>query len=209
MEEDDASKASAILSSYVNIDAVDDYASVASKATANEVDAGDGSVVSSGYAKMEEDDASKTSAILSSYVNIDAVDDDNFSVASKASVLSKFSVQTNISQIAAAVLPKMESLPWTTFLSLFIWAAIPAVVYLLLFTQMGFGESFYYALSQQFGGQAYIPTSILAGYGFVFYVLDVDQWNTKAGNVFRVLSIASMFVLFVIIVMLVSNFHMG
>lgn len=167
--------------------------------------AGDGSVVSSGYAKMEEDNALKTSAVSSSYVNMDAVDD-NASVTSKASVLSKFSVQSaNITQIAAAVLPKLERLPWTTFLSLSIWAAIPAVVYILLFTQMGFGESFYYTLSHQFGGQAYIPGSILAGYGFLFYILDIDQWNTKAGNVVRVLSIVSMFVLFVILIMLVSN----
>mmetsp|Transcript_13145 Transcript_13145/g.19666 ORF Transcript_13145/g.19666 Transcript_13145/m.19666 type:complete len:912 (+) Transcript_13145:99-2834(+) len=167
----------------------------------------DGSVVSSAYAKMEEDNASKTSAVSSSYVNMDVVDaDDCVSVTSKASVRSKFSVQSsNITQIAAAVLPKLEKIPLTTFLSLFVWAAIPAVIYLLLFTQMGFGESFYYALSHQFGGHAYIPATILAGYGFLFYILDIDQWNTRAGNVFRGLSMAAMFVLFVILIMLVSN----
>ena len=154
-------------------------------------DAGDGSVVSSSYANMEENNVSTTStAVSSSYVNMDVVDDDVVSVASKFSVQS-----SNITQIAAAVFPKLEKLPWTTFLSLFIWAAIPAVVYILLFTQMGFGESFYYALSHQFGGHAYIPASIMAGFGFFFYILDIDQWNTKVGNVFRGLSTAAMFVL--------------
>ena len=164
-------------------------------------DAGDGSVVSSSYANMEENNVSTTStAVSSSYVNMDVVDDDVVSVASKFSVQS-----SNITQIAAAVFPKLEKLPWTTFLSLFIWAAIPAVVYILLFTQMGFGESFYYALSHQFGGHAYIPASIMAGFGFFCYILDIDQWNTKVGNVFRGLSTAAMFVLFVILIMLVSN----
>lgn len=166
--------------------------------------------VSSGYAKMEDaktktdDTASKTPAVTSSYVNMDVVEpDDNVSVTSKT---SKFSMQSsNISQIAAAVFPKVEKIPMSTFASLFVWTAIPAVIYILLFTQMGFGESFYYTLSHQFGGHAYIPASILAGYGFLFYILDIDQWNTNAGNVFRGISIATMFVFFVILVMLVSN----
>ena len=158
----------------------------------------DGSVIS-GYAKMEDDAESKTPAVSSSYVNMDVVDD-NVSVISKISAKSN-----NIAQIATAVLPKIEKIPWTTFFSLFTWSIIPAVAYILLFTQMGYGESLYYSLSHQFGGHAYIPASILIGYGFVFYILDIDQWNTRAGNVFRGLSIATMFVLFVILVMLVSN----
>lgn len=186
------------------------------------------SVVSSGYTKMDEEEAntsyvsvaddnvsvaSKSSvqkksaapASLSTYVNMDVVDD-NVSVASKSSIRSKLSVQSSqINQIVAAVLPKMERLPWSTFLCLSMWCAIPAVVYILLFTQMGFGESFYYTLSHQFGGHAYIPAMILAGYGFFFYILDMDQWNTSAGNIIRIISVASMFVIFVILIMLVSN----
>lgn len=168
------------------------------------------------YVNMEDDASKKSvkSISLDGYVNIEnkvnmKEEDENISVVSatsKLSIRSKFSVQSsNITQMVSAVVPKLERLPWSTFLCLSIWCAIPAVVYILLFTQWGFGESFYYALSQKFGGSAYIPASILAGYAFLFYILDMDQWNTKVGDVIRVFSIASLFVLFVIVIMLISN----
>ena len=205
--DDDASSASALSWKAAEDGGLD----VSSSKTSSKVEDGvreDGSVVSSSYAKMEDDNATKTPApVSSSYVNMDVVEaGDNASVKSKVSMKSKFSVQSsNITQIAAAVLPKVEKIPLPTFISLFIWAAIPAAVYVLLFTRIGFGESFYYALSHQFGGHAYIPAIILGVYGFIFYILDIDQWNTTVGNVYRGLSMAAMFLLFVYLIMLVSN----
>ncbi len=72
---------------------------------------------------------------------------------------------------------------------------------------MGYGESFYYALSNKFGGYAYIFAGILLISGFVFYILDVGEWHSAIGNIFRFTCMAGMFVVFVIIIMLVSNEH--
>ena len=70
---------------------------------------------------------------------------------------------------------------------------------------MGFGESFYYVLSNQFGGYASIFAAFLLISGFFFYILDIGEWNTAVGNFVRFMYIAAMFIAFVIAVMLVSN----
>ncbi len=72
---------------------------------------------------------------------------------------------------------------------------------------MGFGESFYYALSNEFGGYASIFAAFLLISGFFFYILDIGEWNTAVGKLFRGLWITVMFIAFVIAVMLVSNRH--
>jgi hypothetical protein len=72
---------------------------------------------------------------------------------------------------------------------------------------MGYGESFYYTLSNRFGGYAYIFAGTLALSGFFFYIFDIDEWDTAIGNAFRFLSVAEIFALFVITVTLTSNEH--
>lgn len=72
---------------------------------------------------------------------------------------------------------------------------------------MGFGESFYYALSDQFGGYSYIFTGALVLIGFFFYILDIGEWGSALGNVLRFVFTSVMFTVFVIIVVLTSNTH--
>ena len=72
---------------------------------------------------------------------------------------------------------------------------------------MGFGESFYYYLSNRFGGYAYIFAGTLALSCFFFYIFDIDEWNTGIGNIVRFISVAEIFAVFVITVMLTSNEH--
>ena len=67
---------------------------------------------------------------------------------------------------------------------------------------MGYGESFYYTLSNRFGGYAYIFAGTLALSGFFFYIFDIDEWDTAIGNVFGFLSVEEIFALFVITVTL-------
>lgn len=125
-------------------------------------------------------------------------DVESASVASKGSAL-------NLKNMINSVLPKIEPLPWTTHLCLSVWCAIPAVTYILLFTQMGFGESFYYALSHEVGDYAYMFMGILFICGFFFYIFDIGEWDSAIGNVFRFLSVTAMSSIFVLIVILVSN----
>jgi hypothetical protein len=72
---------------------------------------------------------------------------------------------------------------------------------------MGWGENFYFALSIKYGGHADVFASMLALFGFVFYIFDIGEWNTTIGGMFRFTSIAAMFILFVISVTLISNKH--
>ncbi|KAL9188273.1 hypothetical protein ACHAXT_006651 [Thalassiosira profunda] len=110
-----------------------------------------------------------------------------------------------LKNMASSLVPKFEPLPWSTFLLLALWCAIPAATYILLFTQMGFGEMFYYSLSHRFGGSAYIFAGVLAIFGFFYYVLDIGEWTSAVGSVFRFLSRALMLALFVCLVVLSSN----
>jgi len=125
--------------------------------------------------------------------------DDDLEIASKGSGVLV------LKRMVSFVLPKIEPLPWTTFFCLSVWCAMPAAVYILLFTQMGFGESFYYALSHEFGGYAYMFAGALGISGFFFFIFDIDEWNSTLGNIFRFLSVSAMFSVFVLIVILVSN----
>ena len=70
---------------------------------------------------------------------------------------------------------------------------------------MGFGEIFYFALSSEFGGYGYVLAGALAVAGFFFYILDIDEWTTKKGQLFRAVWSGGMLMTFVILVMLVSN----
>ena len=72
---------------------------------------------------------------------------------------------------------------------------------------MGFGESFYYALSTRFGGYANVFVGVLAISGFFFYIFDIDEWTTAIGKIFRFISVAAIFSFFVITVVLTSNEH--
>lgn len=81
-----------------------------------------------------------------------------------------------------------------------------AAVYILLFTQMGFGESFYYALSHsQFADYSWVLAGGLVLAGLFFYLLDISEWNGIVGRVVRGLFGAAAFAVFVLLVLLVSN----
>lgn len=72
--------------------------------------------------------------------------------------------------------------------------------------QMGYGEMFYYSLSHsQLGEYDYLVKGCLILSGFLFYIFDIDEWNTAFGSLFRFISLSAMFAIFVFIVILVSN----
>jgi len=117
------------------------------------------------------------------------------------------STHSTIRKMVSSVLPKVEPLPVKTFLCLAIWCAIPAAIYILLFTEMGYGELFYYQLSYKFGDSSYIFAGTLIISAFFFYILDIGEWNSAFGKMFRFICILAMFATFVVLVMLVSNEH--
>lgn len=89
--------------------------------------------------------------------------------------------------------------------SLYTLFFLSAVAYILLFTQMGFGEAFYYTLSNQFGDYSQYLAGILLISAFIFYILDIDEWSSKLGKVVCYLTSSVIFLGFVLLVMLVSN----
>ena len=70
---------------------------------------------------------------------------------------------------------------------------------------MGLGENFYYELSRAFGEYAYIFAGALGIFTFFFWILDIDEWNSALGNMVRFVSVAGMFIVFLILVILVSH----
>lgn len=89
--------------------------------------------------------------------------------------------------------------------SLYTLFFLSAVAYILLFTQMGFGEAFYYTLSNQFGDYSQYLAGILLISAFLFYILDIDEWSSKLGKVVCYLTSSVIFLGFILLVMLVSN----
>lgn len=117
------------------------------------------------------------------------------------------STHSTIRKMVSSVLPKVEPLPVKTFACLAIWCAIPASIYILLLTEMGYGELFYYQLSYKFGDSSYIFAGTLIISAFFFYILDIGEWNSAFGKIFRFICIFAMFATFVVLVMLISNEH--
>jgi len=115
------------------------------------------------------------------------------------------SLSSVVVSVVGPFLPKAERLPWPTFFRLTAWCMLPAAVYTALFTQMGLGEIFYFALSSGFGGYRYALAGALVVAGFFFYILDIDEWTTRKGKLFRAVWSGGMLGTFVILVMLVSN----
>mmetsp|Transcript_2489 Transcript_2489/g.5166 ORF Transcript_2489/g.5166 Transcript_2489/m.5166 type:complete len:926 (+) Transcript_2489:227-3004(+) len=112
---------------------------------------------------------------------------------------------TRLMKIFSSVFPKVEPLPWRTFFWLSFLCSFPVVAYTLLFTQMGYGENIYYSFSQHFGEYSSVIAESLIIFAFLYYIFDIDEWNSEIGNVFRILSTSLMFLGFASLVMLASN----
>lgn len=72
-----------------------------------------------------------------------------------------------------ALLPKVERIPWSTFLALVVWVSLPTVAYLLLFTRMGFGLHVYSYISQHLEPLAPTMAVVVGLYLMVLYLTDV------------------------------------
>ena len=71
---------------------------------------------------------------------------------------------------------------------------------------MGYGESFYYALSTKFSSYSLYLSGILLIYLFLYYILDIDEWSSSSiGKLCRFILTLGLFAIFVIWVLLASN----
>lgn len=91
---------------------------------------------------------------------------------------------TSILKSLLCIFPKVEPLPWKTFTFLFVWCIIPPLCYILFFTQMGFGEHIYYAISDSFGDYAYSLALGLLVSMLILYMFDAECWNGKLALIF-------------------------
>ena len=70
---------------------------------------------------------------------------------------------------------------------------------------MGYGEFFYYSLSTSFGTYAtYLGGSLLIS-SFLYYILDIDEWDSRLGRICCFIISTLLFVGFMLWVLLVSN----
>eukprot|EP00804_Cyclotella_cryptica_P010315 CCRYP_012242-RC/>CCRYP_012242-RC protein AED:0.25 eAED:0.25 QI:1435/0.88/0.8/1/0.77/0.5/10/1334/884 len=108
----------------------------------------------------------------------------------------------------SACLPEEEEeerLTRSCFLCLLIWCAVPCAAYILLFTQMGYGELFYYTLSTRFGSYSRYLGGIILISSFLYYILDIDEWDSRIGRVLCFIVSLALFLAFMLWVLLVSN----
>jgi len=122
-------------------------------------------------------------------------------------------VEENKTQLARLVdsllciFPKVEPLPWKTFFALSAWCCVPPAGYIAFFTQMGLGEQLFYTLSERFGDYAYGLALALAGYAFILYMLDANEWDSKLGSLVLDFSVISVVTGIVLLVLLIADMY--
>lgn len=71
--------------------------------------------------------------------------------------------------------------------------------------QIGYGDVLYYSFTKKFGDYSSVVAEGLIISAFLFYILDIDEWNSAIGNVVRFLCVSLLFFGFSSLVLLVSN----
>ncbi|CAJ1952883.1 unnamed protein product [Cylindrotheca closterium] len=111
---------------------------------------------------------------------------------------------------AKTVIPKVEPISFRTFCGLTFKVAIPVILYILLFTTMGFGESCFSYLAEMYGKYSEIVGVGTAAFILALYMLDSSSWNSNTGKQIAVacwsIAIAGIIVL---ILLLADKFPYG
>jgi len=90
---------------------------------------------------------------------------------------------------AGFLFPRMTPIPPLAFFVLSLVVAIPAALYVIFFTKIGYGLVVYYYLSESVQGYApYLGLSLATG-AFLLYLFDCYYWTSKVGVFFRKLFI--------------------
>jgi len=77
------------------------------------------------------------------------------------------------------ICPKLDPLPFSTFLALTFYAAIPAVLYIIAFTKIGYGLKVFNFIDTEMEPIAHILGGITAVFAMSLYLLDIFYWDTN------------------------------
>lgn len=152
----------------------------------------------------------RTLSRLSSEREEDRSGEETFSTRNKVQVALE-TILVSPAQMAAnaavntvgAFLPKMEKLPWLTFFTLSFLIAIPAAIFVLGFTRMGYGLDTLAFIDNNCSEEAWKLFVGIAGFAFFLYLFDCYYWESPLGRAAKVvcttilLLSASAFVLFI------------
>eukprot|EP00526_Cylindrotheca_closterium_P000029 CAMPEP_0113654782 /NCGR_PEP_ID=MMETSP0017_2-20120614/29338_1 /TAXON_ID=2856 /ORGANISM="Cylindrotheca closterium" /LENGTH=872 /DNA_ID=CAMNT_0000567949 /DNA_START=1 /DNA_END=2619 /DNA_ORIENTATION=+ /assembly_acc=CAM_ASM_000147 len=84
--------------------------------------------------------------------------------------------------VAKTVIPKVEPISFRTFCALSFKVSLPVVLYILLFTTMGFGELCFSYLAEMYGKYSGIVGAGTGAFILVLYLLDSSDWNSQIGK---------------------------
>mmetsp|Transcript_6490 Transcript_6490/g.8781 ORF Transcript_6490/g.8781 Transcript_6490/m.8781 type:complete len:846 (+) Transcript_6490:17-2554(+) len=105
--------------------------------------------------------------------------------------IDSFSDDENTSStrlLFGTIIPSFEPIPWYRFIILTVLCAVPGVVYILAFTQIGMGLTVFTILSENY--EQYVGTILtyLLGFALLLYVLDVAHWGSNFGKIAQIVS---------------------
>jgi len=84
--------------------------------------------------------------------------------------------------------PKIKSIPVGTFFFLTIVSIIPAILFILGFTKMGYGIETYYYISEHLEEHTLILASGVAAFSLLVCLSDMSYWKTPCGKLIRNIS---------------------
>lgn len=107
------------------------------------------------------------------------------SLASQKTTPVKGGCDRFLNEFSGFLFPKLTPIAWSTFFILTFYLMIPAVVYIIAFTKIGFGLDTFHYLSdnyEQYG--VYLAGGIFVA-TFSLYLFDIYYWSSETGSFFR------------------------
>ena len=80
------------------------------------------------------------------------------------------------------VLPKIQPIPWTTFLVLLIFVSVPPIGFCVAFSSIGYGEDYVAAHNTDRDNLASVLTLLIAMIMGTLYMMDFSYWQSLSGN---------------------------
>jgi len=120
--------------------------------------------------------------------------------------LAQTAAQNTVNTVAF-VIPKIEPLPWYDLVFLSIMVAIPAAVYILVFTKIGFGIEVFKFISVYFHEHSFKLGGSLAGFALFLFIFDCYYWKSAAGRMLRYAAISIIVLGLAVLVTFIASTH--
>jgi len=93
--------------------------------------------------------------------------------------------QKMVNSLHGVIVPKVEPIKWYHFLALSSYIAIPVMVYVMVFSTMGFEGDLFLYIAEKYGSYSMIAIAATVAVTFISYMLDFTDWRSGAGALVR------------------------